>query len=633
MRAARRGFLAATLMAGCASNPYIQDTRPPTQPQAQILDRGSVAYAIAYADNTYDAYRAKLREEYDRQQLISGSLMTLMTVGIGAAVGNAHRDVLIASALSGALIYQLGSWNSNDDRLLIYVEGMKAMSCLKGAVAPLRVLEPSRKAIGVAEGEVKNELDAAAQALAELTRWLHVAGASQSPNSETAQAARTEVTEFGVQAREVTALLEKSSILAQRIDSAGPVLESRIQTIIGTIDDAQRTKSSRLSSLTQHIGGIMQFANVLAPNLNFAGAFNDHIAAINKRLPSAPGSTTEGLGRGGRPPLSTEAPRPVEPREALAGALGNLRAARIRLAASASRLSGLIERPISQVQSDMAGCGVDPEKVAHRITLRRNPVYLPAGQARTALVDVEGATPSLSVSLLDLPAKGVNVAVAGSTAVLVATDVTSEPGSTYQARVQDGTGASAVLTIRIDGAPADTTSPARSCSGPRSTDRALICLVQNIARIAPTGEMNPATCDAIFTSGLSTTGQLDDDLRARALAAKQQPTTATDATLRNLLSTQEQRDCKLSGTSESTRGRSPATLKPAATPVANARTDFERSLGPGDVRAISRRLGMNPPVDDLSDDFRRALGNFQRDNGWKDTRGDLTPDDARKLLR
>lgn len=332
--------LVALILGGCASSPYIANTRPvPPQPTGAAgtesskvqapAGAGTLPYALAYADATYDAYQAKLEEEYRRQQQLSNGLLTLGALTLGAAIGNAHRDVLITAAVGGGLAYQLGSWNSNDGRLGIYIEGMKAMACAKAAVAPLRMSEATRKRIDQSERDLTTALRDAAVPLADTTRWLNVAGASQVPNSETAQTARTEITDAGARFNQANDLLKLPNGIGQKVDGAGAMLEPKIDTIRGLIDEALKGTLAKLSSLPKQISSISEYANIFAPGLTLNTAFSDRIAGINDTL-KPPKPTTENK-KGGPATESAAAPPPLEPRDQLAEALGRLRGARVML--------------------------------------------------------------------------------------------------------------------------------------------------------------------------------------------------------------------------------------------------------------------------------------------------------------
>lgn len=630
----------AIALTGCASNPYIENTRPvvpklEVAPASPVI-RGSLDYALAYVDATHDAYRAKLREDYDRQQLISGSLLSLAAAGIGAAVGHANSDVLIGMALGGGLIYQLGTWNSSQDRLVTNIEGMKAMSCLKAAVAPFRSTVNSAAMIATAQSNVVAGFDEMAAALSKLTQALHLASGSSSPNSETAQTARDEIAETATIVTQVRDLMQRTQVVQGRIGTIGAELEAAVQRVIDLVDQAQKTSNSQLNTLPQQIAGIFTFANVLAPGLNLSTAFNDRITAVNGQINPKAGTTENESDARGRKSGASRAtvPLPPEPRELLATGIGQLRETRVKLGVRMSVLSGLIDRPLDAAINNMKGCGVDIAKLTHALQLGRNPVAIPAGQARTVVVDVQGASAPLMASLQDVTT-GLSVTTAGGGSVVVTTDGKTAAG-TYLAKVEDGTRTSTLLTIRIDAVAgaANTTSPAQlTCAGPRSTDRALMCLVQNIVQVSSTGEINSDTCKGIFDKKLSTTGELNDALRAKALEAKDESPNASDASLRKLLSKDELKSCKVAGaeTTEGARGGRTA-AQPANAGVAGAKTAYERTLGAGDVGVISEKLGMTPPVSVINDDFRRALADYQKRAKRPDTRGVLTQEDAKQVL-
>jgi len=642
MKQARRAervvvCLTAFALSSCATSPYIANTRPTAPGSAAGLALaatasgqtsalpGTLPYALAYADATYDAYRAKLGEEFTRQQQLSNGLLTLGALTVGAAIGKAHRDVVITAALGGGLAYQLGTWNSNDGRLGIYLEGMKAMACVKAAVAPLRVSEETRKRMDKSERLMLVALSNASVALADTTRWLDFAGASQVLSADTALSARTEISEATALFSQANDLLKLSNGFGQKVDGAGAMLEPKIDAIQGLIDEALKGTLSKLSSLPQQISSITQYANVFAPGLSLNTTFDDRIAGINGIL-NPKKSTAEALVSG----TSPTTPPALDPRAELSAALGRLIGARVVLAARMAALSGAIERPNTQVQADLATCGVDTTKLSQGISLDRSQIVLTAGQAGTSWVSVAGGTMPYTATPMDTPTKGITVvAPAGGAVVMVVADAATVAGSTYKVRVEDSAKAAALLTIKVE-AKADALAAAadRTCGGFDAKNSALTCLVQNVVGAKPTGLMDSDTC-ARFTK-LAPNGQLDDQSKATVFAAKGLAPAPTVQQILNKLSSDEQKSCKVGSTTEARR--KPVIPKTSANAPAEAKTAYERSISADEVMVLSGKLKMQPTTRDLDDRFRRALADYQQRNGLGDTKGELTEPVFKRLM-
>jgi hypothetical protein len=626
-------IVTALSLGGCANNPYITNTRPVPSPEAAAAAtqaaRGSLPYALAYADATYDAYDAKLGEELTRQQQLSGGLLTLGTLALGAAVGHAHRDVLIGLGLGGGLAYQLGSWNSNQGRLGIYVEGMKAISCAKAAVAPLQLGPDARRRIGAAETAVGEALRPTASALSDTTRWLAAAASATAANAALLQSARAEIADTNAALVQAGALLGRSAALAQKADGAGALLESKVDEIRRLIAAALNGTLAQLSSLPQQISSIAGYANLFAPGLQLGAAFSSRIDEINGQINKAkPGGTAEA--RSNRQPLSAEAA--ASPEDNLAVALGRLRGARALLEPQLAALSGAIDRSVSQVQADLSGCSVDSAQLSTGLTLDRSTVVLVAGQAGLARVGISGGTTPYVAAALDTPTKGINVLVPpGSAQVEVVADTGTVAGASYQVKVEDSAKHSVLLTVKVEGKAepaAEPPAPATTCRGFEGRSRALICLVQRAVGAKQDGGMGPDTCKSFLASdiGKSSSGLFNDDTLKQVLATAQLSSPASDEAIRAKFSSQELQGCGLSASnSESRKTPNPAGRK-------DARNDVERRLSDDEIKVLSKKLQMPAPATALGDEFRRALASWQKANGLPDTQGELNDELLKKLM-
>ncbi|MFG6433546.1 hypothetical protein [Roseateles sp. LYH14W] len=590
---------------------------------------GTLNYAMSYADATYDGYRAKLREELERSNQLGQGLLTLSTLAVGAAIGNAHRDVLITAALGGGLAYQLGTWNQSSDRLDVYLEGMKAMACAKAAVAPLRLSEAARNEIVAAEQAVGIATTPVADALADTVRWLNVAMASQTPDSETAQTARAEIAETAALFTRLNELHQRSASLRQNADGAGAMLEARIDEMRRQIDVAIKSRQATLASLPQQIGAIASYANTIVPGLQLDTAFQTRVAAIKSQLPTGSGQqSTAQFARDNK--ARDAAPAPLEPRDHLASALGRLQAKRALLAIQAARLTGTTDRATNRVKEDLAGCNVDATKLAVNMRLARTQIEFTAGQSKQSRVPIIGGTQQFTATPVDTPMPGLlSVIQPGASEVLIIADTTTVAG-TYQINVQDAAQNSALLTLTVLPAAAATpaTPTTRECTGSGWSNRTLACFVQHSVGTKATGTKDASTCEAFIKKFPDNLGVLDDNGRAAVLVAEKLDAKAKDAELKAVLGPSVIKECGIT-TDTSERLRSPA----PATPGIGARTIFEKRLGPDEIRIISKGLEMNPPVSELNDEFRRGLGSYQKRHGLADTKGTLPEDLAKSFLK
>ena len=612
-----RLLLPCTLaLAACASNPYIERTRPGPE-----LKPGNLDYAIAYADASYDAYESKLGEEFRRQQALSTGLLGIGAAVLGAGIGSAHRDVLVGLSLTGGVAYQLGSWNSNQGRLGIYLEGMKALSCAKMAVAPLRLSKDSVKAMEKAREHSIQAIDGVASAAGLTAQAL-----ASSSNADLSQAARAELAELKPQLDQANALLGLAAGMAQRVDGAGAMLETKVDQIRALIDGALNNTLAQLSALPQLIGSISSYANVFAPGLKLDAMFASRISAINAA--PAPGTALAQSAQGTTGALAPPAD--------LGAALGQLRAARIRLASSTAQLAGATDRPVAQAVQDLKGCGVDDAKLGHALALDRSMLSFVAGEAGTAVVSISGGTKPYSVSLLDAPAKGLTVmAPAGGAVVTVVADASTVAGKSYLIRVEDSTHASVLLTVQIQaaaGGDAGAQSASASCAGIEKLSRPEACLLQSVLGVTVDGAAGTNTCAAMKKNFPSAGGWS----AVQPAVAKQKGLSAwpTDAnTIYQHLSQGEVDACKKSSSgaqpvnATQSQGLGPVPADPAA-----ARNEVEKRMSHDDIAHVGAALGLTAPARTFTPGLRDALMAYQR-QAQRPASGSFDKDSLAELLK
>lgn len=648
---------AALIVSGCASNPYIGNTRPGYSAvgataggagRSPAEAPGSIEYGLRYADNTYEAYETKLAEEFTRQQRLSGGLLTLGAMMLGMAVGNANQYWLGGTALVGGLAYQLGTWNSNQGRLGIYLEGMKALSCAKSAIAPLRIDSAQIARIGVRSGAVSEAVKQAANAAGEVTRWLSVVGAkSQGNTSRLESSAESDLAEMANVFNQANDNLGRAAGLKHKVQGAGALLEGKVDEIRRAIDGAINGTLADLANLPKVIGGISDYANIFAPGLNLGSALTNRVAAAKGAIAKSGDTVTAQAGSPGDGSRVVT----VDPVVQLATALGQLRATRLILAASISELNGALETmTLEQIKASLSGCNVDAAKIASPLRLDRTTVTFRPGVAGTSLVTLSGGTTPYSASILDLPPpKGIHVSAPATGAVVVITaGADTVAGQSMRVNLADATGVSALLTIKVEDAssgasPASSNKTAPSpkaeapkCFGQQDKSQEEICLVQQLTGAPVDGDFGTTSCTAFLASPLTKrfAGLLNNEAMKAVKQAAALSESADASAIRAKLAEKGVKRC------------GNATLPPApavaASPagslassrqceVADSRGDFECEQSKKQVRDLRIQLGLNPTPEEFDDALRKALAHFQVNAKLAETKGNYTKETAAAL--
>ena len=153
------------LVAGCATSPAINWSVDKTQQPAHEPPDGSLytmQQSLAAADQQIADLYAKKREYTERSTQNSNLAFGLGLITIGAAIGNAHRDVLSAGAFGAGSLYLADTLNSAKARMDIYNAGITATMCAKKAVSSAAAVSTS------SFGERNKQASSLSQALVRL---------------------------------------------------------------------------------------------------------------------------------------------------------------------------------------------------------------------------------------------------------------------------------------------------------------------------------------------------------------------------------------------------------------------------------------------------------------------------------
>ena len=121
-------------LSGCSLlNPHVTWERPP---EGQSVTLQS---AIDYANRAKVAYKEATG---DQAMLTSGlglGLIPLSAAALGLGITGANGDAITALGLTGAAGYSGATWLSSKPRQLVYIAGIKAMTCAVDAMIPLNL--------------------------------------------------------------------------------------------------------------------------------------------------------------------------------------------------------------------------------------------------------------------------------------------------------------------------------------------------------------------------------------------------------------------------------------------------------------------------------------------------------------
>ncbi|MFG6463939.1 hypothetical protein ACG04Q_20355 [Roseateles sp. DXS20W] len=596
--------------------PYIEPTRhsPPNH-----VSGGSLEDAIGYADRSYDAYEGKITEELRRQQGLSTALIGVSALAIGAGLADAHRDVFRVLGLGSATAYQLGSWNSNPKRLSIYVDGMKALVCAKAAVQPLRMSKEARGLVRNARGQLNAAVKVAAEAM-KLAGPARVApGEGSGP-----QALQAELLGLQGDLEEARKQQQRAASVEQRADSAGAMLQQKVDDIRTILDEALLATQADPANLRAAIQGLAAYATQFNTDA-MAGSL-----AIAELVVGPGKSSIPGLGT--KQSLARTSDAASQPDASLGAALGAVSGARIEVQGAVAEVKGTIDRQFEGVAAGLGGCGIDISKFATGLALEESTLKIKAGQTAPAEILIKSGTRPFRVDVSTVPGLTVKLSAEGG-AVLVSAETKTEAGS-YGFKVRDAASQSATLTVTVtveaakagvDAAPLSGDKESRSlarpnlCNGLEQLGHARTCYLQQQLEIDVDGQVGPQTCKA-FSRALSGKVSSAEDGFAIVARAGNLRVGSPDEDYMNSLGASELQSCRAGLKKKAARDDGQADI---------AVNGKDADLSAAQVRELAGLLGQEP-VTDLNQ-LRAALGDNQRASKCPDTKGVFTAAEVKRL--
>lgn len=598
------------LLAGCAANPYSKVALP-AEGQALTAEE-----ALRYSNNAMEDFRAKRSAEFDRQQGLSGSLFLLGAGALGLAGYGAHKDSIGAAALVGATAYQMGNWNTNAARNVLYGEGINALACAQAVMVPVLVDNTMRQQVENGIHDVRKAWTAAALASGEIYNF----SMSNSLTPDVRAALQTERAAADKQFNRADRSLARAEQYLALNKRAPADLKVHVDFVRESVDQAVNVTVADIQKLPEAIARLADystfFASLPTPTTSESSA-------------PAPGS------KGTTPLVTTEAG--VAPRASMIAKLiadtNTLRAAVTALDNSYGKTSS------SAVRANMAKCQIDASGTA--LQLVPDTLDLVAGVASDSTIDITGSTGFYRVSPVTTTENSPTVVQPQGNAFVVKSSAKT-PAGTYVMRIEDQTRRSAILTVRIAAKPVEAVTPGQGAMNKEATcvhigrSQTEVCLLQQVLGVEMDGAFGKNTCTAFRSNAL--TAARNGLFDGPALAAiKERSGLAKDAGEVDIKG-KLQKICPAS-TAATPVGVPPVPSQGAVAPQAAGKScpipgtqnDFECAMTTEQVKELRSKMKLQPTPAEFDQPLRERLAVFQKEKNLMPRNGVYTPE-TRALL-
>lgn len=433
----------AFINSGCALvDPYPTWQRPKP---AEVTKQSDVTldYAIKYAQNARDAYREKLSQHARLINSVTPALITLAGVVIALAAFDSHVDNILGVGIAGGTGYAVANHFSNNTQELVYLAGMKGMSCAIDAVLPLNFGETAKSDFASNLSKLSTAQSNVSVAIGKVKALIPIV---KPDNPDLAALAEKEV----AAAETLIAPADTASVagakLARNIDTVGSNLVAAVDRIDVAVDEALQQAQPRLESVINAIGQLSKASNIFVPGVDFPGILAGRLEAAPKAQ-----STTEGL-TGEAKTLAEQRARRNE--DLLVRSLNMLTSGSIELASLTRQVTGTVnsvneKRPLEILKD----CGVEVGEVTTDITVV--PQKFTNTAAGNYSVIVNGGKSPYVARLLNGTAKEVSIQnpIPGDRLISVTVSEDAKPGTTYTIYVADAAGHAKSVTLTMSGTP------------------------------------------------------------------------------------------------------------------------------------------------------------------------------------
>lgn len=477
--------LLATALVACAGIPYIADTAP--TPVCAMTTCTALQLSLSKASQIKAQYRDKLIEDADQRRKLAAWLIGIGAVTANLAINDNSTEAILQAALGGGVLYQLGTWNRSQDRLGIYVEGMKAMDCIATVAAPLnRDVDYMQKLDDAAATLRKAHADTAL-AMGNLVAAL---SAAEGVPPDLAVAGRSEIVNADAALTDSLKTLESAVETTSKITGVAAQVDARVALITTTIDDALRGTIASLESLKGHIQALSGFVQIFAPGTDINAITQ---AALAPRRDDDVNTQSEEIQE-----------RRAGEQRSVAIALGKLVEARENLLVAIRTVTALSTQLTHSADNvDLLSCGVDSARLSKPLQLEPATVRFTAAQADTKLVRITGGTTPY-VAQLDSPGRGIDADVMVGTNVIRIVATSEVAASTFTVFIGDAASPqhTATLTVVVDAAVVENRAsqpagPDCSIVGSLDWTRNQVCLIQKLVGATVDGNFGDRTCASV----------------------------------------------------------------------------------------------------------------------------------------
>lgn len=504
-------LVTSLLLTGCAYSPFPPNTRP--IPHTLCLGSnhtnacrpGSIDYALAYLDNTYEGYRQKLIEELELDNRVSNSLIGFGSLAAGFGLFSAHIDTIKATGLLAGTTYSLGDFNTNPTRREVYLEGMLAMYCAKKAVSPLINLSRDSEGLKQKEDALLGSLTEAGKALGNLLAAGAING--NTGNEDVLEQANQHVTDLQYATKEALNHLTAFAQLQTKSRSLGSILEAKIDEIRQTIDGKIYSETRQLKDVRKQLQELNNYVQVFVPGLDINQGLNSKLEALNeptgKMKPPKNTQEAEGFVPQNLENVTTSA-------SYLTGAISNAKAALVQLKSQIATLDVSIGTLFSDALNETEACGIKPsEKIVLTKPLKvtKTVSTIKSNKEHTVKIPISGGKPNYGFSLLDKPMTGLVVEIGKDNMLTIESNAKAISGEEYSIQIFDSSEPErqeVILLLKTSGgkvaAPDKVDASgemATLCVNGDKLQKHQISDLQNRLKITVDNIFGPETCNAL----------------------------------------------------------------------------------------------------------------------------------------
>jgi hypothetical protein len=458
MRAA--ALAATTLLSGCAlSSPYV---KLPAEPALCSTSEpcGNLDAAVGYSRQVRAKYRDVL-DQYAKLRSNSGAAaIVLGTAALGAALGDANRDVFTALGLLGAGTYGYASWYGNPPREALFGQTIQALVCAEGATIKLRFPASARAQAGdlrIEAAQASTALDATAFELAQAKGAVdsYLAGKEALVNTSR-DARRKKAAEGELDA--VTQLLDPQRQIALKALATVPAAHEAIDNALVALNARERAADHAGDGLFSAVDRIVAATDVEAqktlPDPSAALTIVAGLGGVaGKFIPSTDAvDALDKLSRSFAPEGGAEVDRRLN--DEVQPLLRALIAAQMKFAAAASRVARTTKliADLATLSAPDAVTAIDKCTIAGIGPLSAVPasVDLPAKKAATVSVDLQGGKTPYRVEWVGATPAGVSFSQPGfADSRFVVVGTTDAAASDAKVKVTDGSGRLLEIAVKV----------------------------------------------------------------------------------------------------------------------------------------------------------------------------------------